>query len=244
MNRIALMVMLITVLPGCAVFGQIAPADSAFRAHAIQYAHTSYVRSTKDQARFYNGAEYVGHLSRIKGHPYLDSLWQVGTLTYDGVTYQNVGLQYDLVNDVVVVTHIDSVYRIQLQSIKVSRFSIPNHTVVRIVNDTTTRDIGLRTGFYEQLYDGRSKVVARRVKTIKTDYSQNVVKEEYLSENNYYIGKNGRYFPVKTKRSVLNLLADQKKLLRKYMRENRINFRANRETALVKLTQQYDALSR
>ncbi|RAJ98142.1 hypothetical protein LX87_03050 [Larkinella arboricola] len=238
-----LRIILFLLLPASTVFGQHASRDSLFREQAVRYAHNRYVGSTMDQARIYNGAEYVGHSPRIKGHPYLDSLWQVGSITYDGVVYDSIRILHDLVNDVVVVPHLDSVYRVQLQSIKVSRFSIPNHTVVRIVRDTAVNN-GLRTGFYDQLYNGRLKVLARRTKTIQTNFVQNTAKEEYLSQNNYYIGKNGVYYPVKSKRSVFNVLADQKRSLRKYLRENRIKFSKNRETAIVKLTQQYDASSR
>lgn len=243
MNRIGLLVILIAMSAACPVFGQHTSADSSFREQAVRYAHARYVRSTADQARLYNGAEYVGHLPNIKGYPYVDSLWRVGTVTYDGVTYGDIPLLYDLVDDVVVVPHIDSVYRLQLQSIKISRFSIPNHTFVRIVRDST-HNVGLRTGFYDQLYDGRSKVLARRVKTIKTELVQNSIKEEYLLDNYYYIGKNGFFYSVKSKRSVLNLFADQKKTLRKYLRENRIKFGRNREAAIVKLAQQYDEATR
>ncbi|RRB03787.1 hypothetical protein [Larkinella rosea] len=243
MNRIIVLVILIAMSAVCPVFGQNASADSSFREQAVRYAHTRYVYSTADQARLYNGAEYVGHLPSIKGYPYVDSLWRVGTVTYDGVTYENIRLLYDLVDDVVVVPHIDSVYRIQLQGIKISRFSIPNHTFVRIVRDTA-HNVGLRTGFYDQLYDGRSKVLARRIKTINTELVQNAVKEEYLSVTYYYIGKNGLFYPVKSKRSVLNLFADQKKVLRKYLRENRIKFAKDREAAIVKLAQQYDEATR
>ncbi|GAB3911902.1 hypothetical protein GCM10028803_54290 [Larkinella knui] len=242
MNPIFVLVSLITLVPGCA-FGQTTAGDSAFREQAIQYAHARYVHSTADQARLYNGAEYVGHLPSIKGYAYLDSLWQTGSVRYDGVTYQNVRLLYDLVDDVVVVPHIDSVYRLKLQNIKIDRFSIANRHFIRVVRDTA-HNIGLRTGFYEQLYDGRSKVLAKRVKTIKTEMVQNAVKEEYLTDNSFYIGKNGLFYAVKTKRSVLNLFADQKKALRKYLRENRIKFARNREAAIVKLTQQYDEATR
>ena len=243
MNHRVIWVILIALLLPCTVFGQRASVDSSFREQAIRYAHARYVRSTADQARLYNGAEYVGHLPTIKGYPYLDSLWRTGAVTYDGITYQNIRLLYDLVDDVVVVPHIDSVYRMQLQNIKVSRFSIADHQFIRIVRDTA-HNVGLRTGFYDQLYDGRSKVLAKRVKTIRTELVQNSIKEEYLSENSFYIGKNGLFYPVKTKRSVLNLFADQKKTLRKYLRENRIKFAKNREAAIVKLTQQYDAATR
>ncbi|MFD1142731.1 hypothetical protein ACFQ4C_16515 [Larkinella insperata] len=243
MKYAVLRVILLVLLPVCAVFGQSALPDSSFRDQAVRYAHNRYVGSTLDQARIYNGAEYVGHSPRIKGHPYLDSLWQVGSITYDGIVYDNIRLLYDLVDDVVVVPHLDSVYRVRLQSIKVSRFSIPNHTVVRMVSDTAAKN-GLRTGFYDQLYDGRLKVLAKRNKTIQTEFVQNTAKEEYLIHNSYYIGKNGVYYSVKSKRSVLNLMADQKKALRRYLRENRIKFSENREIAIVKLTQQYDAFSR
>lgn len=243
MKYIALLISLLAILSGSTVFGQSITTDSSFRTKAVAHAYARYVRTTTDQARLYNGAEYIGQRPTIKGHPYIDSLWQVGTITYDGVDYQNIRLLYDLVDDVVVVPHTDSVFRLRLQSIKVSRFAIPNHNFVRVVRDST-HNTGLRTGFYDQLYDGRLKVFARRVKTIKTEFIHNTTKEEYLKGDTYFIGKNGIFYPVKSKRSVMKLLADQKKTLRKYLRENNIKFARNREVAIVKLTQKYDESSR
>ncbi|GAB3246416.1 hypothetical protein GCM10027347_01260 [Larkinella harenae] len=243
MKYTALLVIALIIFSGYPIFGQRVSQDSSFREQAIRYAHNRYVRSVPDQARIYTGAEYVGHRPTIKGHPYLDSLWQTGTIMYDGIVYENIRILYDLVNDVVVVPHIDSVYRIQLQSIKVNRFSIPNHSVVRLVRDTVN-NLGLRTGFYDQLYDGRTKVLAKRVKTIKTDFVQNTVKEEYLTGDSFFIGKNGVFYPVKSKKSVFKLLAEHKKELRKYLRDNRIRFAENREVAIVKLAQHYDESSR
>ncbi|WP_128547128.1 hypothetical protein [Larkinella soli] len=239
--RPALLFVVLLTAAGTA-FGQNV-ARTTFREQAVEYARNRYLRSTADQARLYNGPEFIPYSPNIKGHPYLDSLWQTGSVQYDGVLYRNISLLYDVVGDAVIVPHSDSLYRIRLQSMRIGGFDLPGHTFIRVDADSA-RNSGLKTGFYDRLYDGRRvDLLAKRVKTIKTDFVHGAVVEEYLNGDTYYIGRNGVFTPVRSKRAVLAMFADQKKPLRKYLRENRIKFRRDREGAIVKLTRRYDETS-
>ncbi len=65
-----------------------------------------YADAIGDQAPHYNGVEYRRYPYFIhSGHPFFmaDSLIN-GTITYDGVTYEDVKLQYDEVNDALITT--------------------------------------------------------------------------------------------------------------------------------------------
>jgi hypothetical protein len=73
---------------------------------AVNNAMRIYADATGDQAPYYNGVQYRRYPYYIHfGHPFFiaDSLI-TGTITYNGVTYENVKLQYDEVNDELITT--------------------------------------------------------------------------------------------------------------------------------------------
>ena len=66
----------------------------------------------------------------------------------------------------------------------------------------------------------------------------------YEERNKLYMLKDGVFFPVKTKGSLLKLLADQKQSLKKFMRTLPRPFPVYRERNLTKLAEHYDSLLR
>jgi hypothetical protein len=98
------------------------------------------------------------------------------------------------------------------------------------------------TGFYDQLYSGPTRLLARRTKEIlvnPTSFNYGL----YDPKTTYYIWKNGRYFPAKTRRAFLALLGDRRKQLMSYARQQKLKFRPSPEKAFLQLTQQYDQLN-
>ncbi|MBD2757329.1 hypothetical protein [Spirosoma validum] len=226
------------------VFGQMAkPIDSSFVYAARSQATALYERTVKMQAHVYEGNQYINHDPRIKIHPYyvVDSL-QVGTVVYKGIQYRDVAMIYDIVRDELVVQPPGGGYRLRLETDKISAFSLGPHRFARIVGDSVA---GIRTGFYEIIYNGKAKALAKRLKTIHEDISGGTYKGDYLQKDRYIIQKDGAFYEVKSKRSVLNLFPDQAKELRKYARANRLKFNdEKREVAISRITQRYDELTR
>jgi hypothetical protein len=191
----------------------------------------------------FNGKEYVDFDSYIKGHQKFESEdWEEGSIEYDGIRYENIPMFYDLVKQEVVVQHYDLYYKITLLNERITRFSLLGHTFTRLVADTTTSPV-IRTGIYDQLYDGKVKMLVKRAKIIYETLSPQGREQEFLSQDGYFLWKDGVYYPVKSKKSVLNVFKNQKKALQKYLRENRIVFKENREKAMAKMAAYYDTLS-
>jgi len=119
---------------------------------------------------------------------------------------------------------------------KVSEFTIQDHHFVQLKNTP------LPVGYYEVGYDGPSKVYMRYRKTLQSravDYSIiNLFEEKKL----YYIYKNGTFYPVRGKRSVLSLLEDKKKDLKKFIRDNQLQFGNEKARDISRLVQYYDQL--
>ncbi|MVM28879.1 hypothetical protein GO755_02455 [Spirosoma sp. HMF4905] len=222
--------------------GQAPVPDSSFVLAAKDQAVRSYERTMYKQEHVYEGNEYIPHDHRIKIHPFfpVDSL-QPGTIAYNGVQYHDVLMLYDIVRDELAIQPPEGGYRVRLNNDKISNFSIKKHQFARLVGDSA---LGLRTGFYEILYNGTVKVLAQRVKTVHEDISSGTYKAEYLVKDRFYIQKEGAYHEVKTKGSVLSLFPDQAKPLRKYLRANKLKFNEEqREAAITQTAKRYEELT-
>ncbi|MDJ1499809.1 hypothetical protein [Xanthocytophaga agilis] len=207
---------------------------------AIASAVELYRISTEESQHLYNGPEYFIYDSRSKEHQFFESdEMEAGSVHYDGQFYPNVLIMYDIVKDEVAIEHLNRYDQIQLQKEKVSYFTVLNHHFIRLEKDNT----GLRTGFYDLLYNKRLKVLARRIKERDEVIEQMKIVVEFPAKNFFYVYKDGVYHSVSRKSSVLQLFEDQKKALRKYIRENKLRFKKDRENTIVQVTAYYDQLT-
>lgn len=217
------------------------PPDSLFRQQARQRAIALYEQAISPQSPLYNGNEYIQHDFRIKVHPFFESdSLRKGTISYYGIRYDDVPMAYDIVRDELYVNHLDGGYRLRLNSEHIDQFQLGQHQFVRLEADSLT---GVKSGFYDVLYQGKSMVFARRIKTVLEDISTGVYKAEYLSRNDFLVRKDKTYYTVNSLGAALSVFEDQKKLLRKYLRYERINYKKETERAIVGLAKYYDSLT-
>jgi hypothetical protein len=222
--------------------------DTAYRAPGLQYALALYDSTTLESQHLFNGPQYYFYDSKSDEHQFYQSKnWKTGSVFYDGQLFSSVPILYDIVRDQVVIKYIRNYGVLSLQNEKIRYFQLPGedaslHTFVRVQaqrGDST----GLRTGFYDQLYAGTSKVLARRVKERLQEITESKIIIHFPYRESFYVLKQGVYHPVSTRRSALALLGDQKKSLRSYIREHKLNFKDNREAAIVALVTYYDQLT-
>ena len=187
----------------------------------------------------YNGTEHRDYLSRNDETPYfgIDD-WQYGFIYYDDERYDSVGMFYDLSTDQVIIEHMLTGAKIELVSKKISRFQMNGHYFERLYPDSA-RVIG--EGFYERLYNGDTKVYVRRTRTLITKPAGNVLEYKFVQRDRIYLFKDHRYYPVKSKKSVYKVLRDKKQEVRAAMKGDRIPYKYDRERAIVKMVQAYDA---
>ncbi|MBB6612546.1 hypothetical protein H7F15_15985 [Pontibacter sp. Tf4] len=225
------------------VQAQSGQADTGFLQQSVSGAIKSYQQTIGMQALLYNGSEYrVQVRPHIEGNQYYDAKTFVeGNVAYDGALYSSVPLLYDVELDEVITIHPVSGLSQKLVKEKVSGFEIGKHTFIRIAVDSAAK-ASLKPGFYSLLYDGETKALHRREKVLQERVTNNGYEGEYKTTDRFYLLKDGVYYPVKSKGSVLNVLRDQKKELNKFIRENSIRFKYQRESALAKIAAHYDSL--
>jgi len=213
-------------------------AETHFTQTAIDSAVASYHQFTGKRSRLLNGLEYTGY-TKIEGHAYfLDDQWQTGSVVYDGLVYNNIPMQYDLLKDFVVVLHPDGYPAFRLFNEKVTEFTLARHRFIRIVRDSLSLS-PLATGYYDELYNGKLLVLAKRTKLIDERVSDKLDRM-FIAKNYYYIRKDGVFYSVKSYKDLLTILKDRSKEIRQYLRKNKIKYRKAKENAIVKAAAYYD----
>jgi len=229
------------LLLSCLVcYGQVAKVDTSFLAQSKTKSIALYAATILDQSRLFNGSDYIVYIPHDDEHPYYGSDdWTTGSVVYWDELYENVSLLFDLSIDQVIVEH-DRGSPVRLIPEKVQRFAILGHTFVRLLRDDKNK---LSDGFYDQLYNGKSKVYAKYSKTYRETLQTPQVIPSFDENVRYYVVKDGNFHGVKTKSSILQVLKDRKSELKNFLRKNRIRYNDDREKAIVRLTEFYDTLN-
>jgi hypothetical protein len=186
-------------------------------------------------AAIYNGCVYQPNYLGVEGSPYFlsDNLTQ-GTVDYEDFTYTRQLLLYNTVLDQLVLA--DPKGRLlSLSPEKVGLFTMDSHTFVRLSADN------IRTGYYELLRSGYATLLVRHTKRLEEKLGGEVHRHITTSEN-YYIYKQGHYYPFGTMGGLVSLLADKKQELGHYRRSAHIRFRKDPLTASQRLIDYYNQL--
>ena len=202
-----------------------------------------YKEATSISQNLYNGRLYYVYDSRQEEHQFFESRkWTKGSLFYDGQRFDSIQMLYDLVKDEVVIKHFNG-DNLLLQTAKVRDFNLLNHRYRRLISGVDIEPT-MRTGFYDLLYDGNSRLLVRRTKQRQEKIVDKRVITLFPPKNFYYIFKEGHYHSVYSKKAVLNLFPEHKRALKKSLREQNIIYRKERELAIVKVVALYDQLAR
>ncbi len=220
-------------------------ADTAMLRLQKNNAINLYYQSLQQQSGLYNGSEYVQYINLLKeGHPYFDtSVLTNGRVYYDRMAYSNVPMLYDIIKDELIIQHYNKVFLVQLVRSKIDSFYIPEHYFVHLGRDSITEG-NIKEGFYNRLYDGKIKLYAKRNKYIQESIPDMEVVRKVYQKDRYFLFRDGIYHDIYTESSVLKLLKDKRAALKQDLKNHKIKFRKNREYAMKRMAEQYDALNR
>lgn len=198
----------VTYLVASQAYSQTADTARLQVDQAVHNAVGLYQQATVESQHLYNGSEYYVYDDDVEEHQFFESEdWEDGSVVYDDRLYQPVPMLYDIVKDQVIIEHARGYDNVKLQSEKLTAFTLQKHTFVRLLET----DSGIRTGFYDLLYDGAIKVLARRIKERKEAIENLRIKITFPAKSVFFIYKDRVYHSVNNKKSVLGLFAEQKK---------------------------------
>lgn len=225
----------------CAIqsFGQQATIDTTFLTSAKEKQISLYTEYIQGQTRLNNGSEYRDYLARNEEHPYFGfDDWHYGDIIYDEEIYKNVPMFYDLSRDKVISEHSLNGAKLELISEKIQMFSLEEHNFVRLKADPSKV---IESGFYEVLHDGKTKVYVRWEKSLQQKVESNDIVFNFEVKKRVYILKDGVYYPVKKKDSVVEVFKDRKQDVKAFMRTLGKVSKTDREHAIAKVAAFYDS---
>jgi len=227
-------------------FSQEAKIDSSSQQGALNSTLSLFYASVGKQSSLYNGTEYTYYDPIITGNAYFSDVkaFSPGSINYNGVTFNQVPMLYDVYSDQVIVLLYNHFTKIALVKDKVASFDYLDHHFINIVADTLASNTILLSGYYDELYNGKSQVLAKREKNIQTTSGQTSIESYFNPVKSYYLRKNNVYYSISSKGSMLDVLKDKKKQLQQYIRASQINFRKDPEEAMVKIASYYDQISK
>lgn len=196
-------------------------------------------------ARLFDGIDYMFYDPEIKGNAYFqDNIeWNKGTVVYDGFRYKNVPMLYDIYADQLITEAYHSALSIQLIKNRVQSFDLLGHHIIQIKQDPAN-PTSLKTGFYDELYGGKIQVLAQRSKSIQHANNFTGIESYFSYTTDYYIYKNGTYYPVGSQGSFLKVLKDKKSALQQYLRSNKLKIKKQqKEEAMAKVAAYYDQIT-
>ena len=205
----------------------------------------NYTNAQHSEAPIYNGKVYRPDLKLDgDGHTlFQDSKYATGTIVYNGLSYTNVGILYDLVLDQLVLLNFDEVGGIMVPSDHIDAFSIHNHTFINLktIKAEATK---INPGYYDLLYSGTKDLLAKRTKKIAETTNQHKVIRTVSQQDKYYLLKDTVYIPIKNKTDLLKQLSETQQQNQLFIKKQRLNFRKEKEKAMVELLKFHDSLKK
>lgn len=186
----------------------------------------------------------------IKGTPYLVDTWSMGSVVMNnGKVFENLRLKYDMSEDNVLVWDKTDkkIYPTKniTKSFNFTDSTGVSHFFINISDKEYKFDIDIDYGFFELLYNGKTKLLVKRKKYLhhvdpQGGYSDNKSYDEFRTEAPvyYWINQAGKLFELKKgKKSVLSLLNDDGTLAN-YAKKQKLKLKKEQE--IIQLLEFYD----
>ena len=192
----------------------------------------------------HSGEIYQPEHTHAKGDPYfLTNDYSPALVTVKGNVFENITARYNIETDrLVILTPADSnsVTRITVKQNWLDSFKIYDHLFVNISNFDSTRNL---KGYYELVYRGKKSFFIKYSKRFIDTYNDLSPAGFYsVVKTSFCIFDGSRFTPVKNKKMFLQLFAENKAPVKKYLRTNKIKFSKASSSQLKKLMQFSDDL--
>ncbi len=173
-----------------------------------------------------NGRKYVPEHGNAKGHPYFpEPDWVTGTLVIKKKTYKDVEFKYNVDLDKIIlraeVTRGGLVY-VLLNDGFVTSFIIGEHYFINS-SQLLQHD---NSGYFELVFEGKHTLLIKYHKSFISEFSQNAPLGRFSDLNSMkYIYCDGMLYRMPNKKSLLTYFKQFRKEIKKYMKQEKINYK-------------------
>jgi hypothetical protein len=168
----------------------------------------------------YVGTEYVKVFGPENGTPFFPTQSNKGSVLYHGNLYEGIELLYDCEDDVVLIRDLQGQLKLRLVSEKLEGFEIEGHRFVKL------RLLGPAGEFYEELYNGRRRLLIQWQKKKSSDQKQSNV---YVLRKSIFVLDEGRIIPIDQSSDLYGIAPGKSGDIRRLYRDKRMKFKKDPE---------------
>ncbi|WP_186755623.1 hypothetical protein [Echinicola salinicaeni] len=191
----------------------------------------------------FSGGQYdISKAFHIEGTAFLaSSEFKESCITINGISFDDILLNYDIQKDQLVTFHPNNFQRIIINSQKVNSFTLADgrHFIKTSENKDYYFD---QNGYYEVLLEGDISVLAKHLKVdeLKKELSSDETKNFYfIHMKHFFIQSNGDFFRINKKRDLAKTLGIPKKQINKTLKKMQIKYNKQTAESLVAIVEDY-----
>ncbi|WP_143189520.1 hypothetical protein [Algoriphagus hitonicola] len=187
------------------------------------------------------GAQYPEPPRNHDGFPFLETRsFQNGGLTINRVFYPDVPLLYDIRYDQLVTFHPLFTQKLLINPDKIDAFVLSDERQFIKVKGNE-RYFYNRNGFYELLESGSYRLISKHYKEEKPAREVGEFVAYYVEYEDFFLEKEGEFFPIRKKKDAIKLLQIEKKAVREKLIKKGIYFNQNPRKFLISLVKLYNS---
>lgn len=212
-----------------------------------EFLRESYAEKNEAPEELINGKEYESYYTRSKVKPLL---FPEKTRTASAITktrrYDNLSLQYDTFLDQVIYTDTSKTINFRFPQIALNKNIIDGFNlyfsedslIFRNFRKPEYTDSNLKEGFYEVAYEGSSRYLIRHESSFYE--REGLVNYKYSRVD--YISTGNAFCIVKNKKSLLRLMDEKSKEVRKFLHASGVRVRQADKNQIITVVKYYDSL--
>jgi hypothetical protein len=199
-----------------------------------------YLDAAAGQAVLFYGKEQEPYPVVASNHPYLkEERYVSGWLSYRGVTYTNVPLRMDLCRGELLVLS-PAAHNVRLTAREIDSAALHDCRIVYLPKDTLPESP--QPGLYFLLYDGGCRVFEKQTATLQQKTYMQTIEQYYDFSSAYYLLKEGVYYRIKNRNSLLKALGTHRKELEQHIRANKLDFRKDAGKMIVSTVETFEKI--
>ena len=195
----------------------------------------------KEDQGLFNGREWFNHYYYVRGDQFLFSkIYLTGSLSMNGKTYNNIGINYDIYNDEIITkTNLGNL--LQLNKEMVDSFTLVyGIDKYRFINIKIDSIKGVK-GYVNILYEGNSALFVKYKKEIEllaVDDKFDLFYQTYK----ILLVKDGIANQINNKSDLLKVLYDKKVQIKEFIKRNKFKFSKKDPQSIIPVVRYYDTL--
>jgi hypothetical protein len=188
-----------------------------------------------------NGRIWRYNYKNVKGNPFLFSnLYLEGSVSINGRSFSQMKIRYDIFSDEIIIPH-DTIV-LQLNKEHIDSFSIywqnRKYNFIKIADNSQWPF----TGYIQDVYSGETNFFIKYQKKIDQPGMQNAP-DNFYELRQLYIIRKGKYYTVKTRRNILNLLESEESRIKQFIRDNKVHLRMREPESFIPVLRYYDQIT-